>query len=837
MSDTPTKRIAVISPDGQFGTIDAEHADAVTKAGGRVLTKAEAAARELQGEYDKKSTFEKVAGVAANAGPAGWIAGKAYTAATGKHLELPPEAEAYKSGIEKSTVVLPHVSKAIEGAIGDHNAASQYVERQDQLAEAHPGFEGAGEVAGTVAGALMTGGGASAAKFASPVAGAVGAAGNLAERGAAKLLGSAAERGVLARAGVAAAEMGARGAVEGGLYAGAQHASDELLHDRDLAADKLFAATGTGALYGGLGGAALGGAGSLLASGAGAVRDGIGDALRRRATEAAATAEGGAAAVPGSASKRMANEFAFDALGATKTQARAAIENVAGGADAVGEYVNRVGIAPAAEKSGFLGGSLKAGAAGRADELLAAIRADKGGRIATGFKNTVGTTGGRVDMQGLMDHVSTVYGEMRKDPTRVAGAESFLGRIKQEMGALKESGRISLDGTMDAADAFHLRSDLAKQAYEVSKTSGAAGDAYKGFLREFDRRSIDAIDRAAEAAGKSGLGDEIRYWKREWQLASAAEEAAEGGAEKVTRNNTFGIRESIGAAAGLAMGHPIGALATMVGGKLLRERGSAVGAYVMNQVAERAALGRWVQRVDDQIGKAAKGLLQPAANGLPKAADRMPPTKQLATKALAQVADFQANPDTHIEKATRQVESIAAHDPELADTLVQRHVQAMTFLASKVPVTPDPDPLDPHPAPRMTPNEQSELGRYAWYTEKPARFFAEVARGKITFEGAETAKALMPRAFAQLQDQTMEHLATMMAKGTQIPFRQRQYLGVLLDMAATPSQRPDHAAFLQKNVSADVQDPPPPKKHLASAPKSHMNALDRLEMSGPGGRS
>jgi hypothetical protein len=840
VSDKPTKRIAVISPDGQFGTIDVEHAEAVTKAGGRVLTRAEVADRELQAEYASKSTLEKIGGVAANAGPAGWIAGKAYTAATGKHLELPPEAEAYKAGLDKSTIVLPHLQKAFEGAVGGDAGAKAFVDRQDKLSEAHPTLEGLGEAAGTVATTVMSGGlGAAgklgtAAKLASPVSSAIGAAGNLAERGVASAIGSAASRGVLARAGVAAAEMGARGAVEGALYAGAQHASEELLHDRDLAADKLFAAAGTGALYGGIGGAALGGASSLASSGMGAARDRVAGFLARRGERAA---EGAMATAPGAASKRMANELAFDALGATKTQSRSALENVAGGADAVGEYVNRVGIAPASEKSGFIGGALKAGAAGRADELLAAIQADKAGRIAAGFKETVGTTGARVDMSGLMDHVSAVYGDMRKDPTRVAGADTFLSRIKQEMGALKESGRVDLaTGTMDASDAFHLRSDLAKQAYEMSKTSGAAGDAYKGFLREFDRRTIDAIDQAAATAGKSGLGDEIRHWKREWQLASAAEEAALGGAERMTRNNMFGIRESIGAAVGLATGSPLGALGTMVGGKLLRERGSAVGAYVMSQVSERAALGKWVQRIDDQIGKASKGLLQPAQKGLVKASDQMPPSKGLASTAIARVAAFKADPESHIERATRQVESIASHDPELADALVQRHVQAMSFLASKVPVTPDPDPLDPHPAPKMTPNEQAEFGRYAWYTEKPARFFAEVARGKITFEGAETAKALMPKAFAQLQDQTMEHLATMMSKGTQIPYRQRQYLGVLLDMAATPSQRPDHAAFLQANVSQNEQPPPPPKKSLMNAPKSHMSALDRLESGGPGRR-
>jgi hypothetical protein len=850
----PTKRIAIISPDGQFGTIDAKHAEAVTKAGGRVLSKQEVADRELQQEYAQKSTAEKVAGVAANLGPAGWIAGKAYTAATGKQLELPPELEAYKNATENSTVVLPYIGKAIADATGDHNAAARYVERRDKLAEASPIATGLGEAAGMVATTVMSGGlGAAgklgtAAKIAAGPAGLINAAGNLAERGVARLAGAAAERGVLARAGVEAAKMGARGAVEGGLYAGAQSASEDLLHDRDVAVDKLFAATGTGALYGGAGGFLLGGASSLASSGLGAARQKVAGMLAPKVEQAAvAGAEGTAyrtaasmsdpAAAPSAMGKaqRVADSFAFDSLGATRAQADKILAGSPDLEQRVGNLVRRIAIDPAAGEAGGFAGAAKVAMQGRADEILPRIQAYKTGTVAKELSGLIDNTGARVDIGALRNRVEEIHQAMQKDPLRQAGADAFKSRIDGELGALFRSGKVT-DGTMNAADAFFLRSGLEKNAYEVSKINGAAGDAYKGLMREFDGTILSAIDDAAARSGKSGVATEIRHWKAEWQAANAAEKLAEKGAQRYSRNNTFGIRESIGAAVGLALGSPIGAIGTMIGGKLLRERGSAVGAYVMSQMAERQALAKWVQRVDDQIGKASKGLLMPPVKGLPKASDRMPPAKQLATKALATVADYQRDPEAYVDKVTRQVESIAAHDPELADGLVQRHIQAQTFLASKVPVSPDPDPMDPHPAPKMTPNEMSEFGRYAWYTEKPARFFAEVARGKLTFEGAETAKALMPRAFAELQDRTLEEIAGQMAKGTKIPYRQRQYLGVLLDMAATPSQRPDHAAFLQANVSQDEPTPPPPKRSLMNAPKSHMSALDRLESSGVGRR-
>jgi hypothetical protein len=852
-------KIKAYDRHGEKITIDKSEVGKLYALGGKLATKADISAHDVEAEYAKKSTAEKVAGLAVNASPLGAI----YSQLSG-NAALPPELEAYRSGVAKSTVVLPHAFKGAAGVVGGDEAAKQYVERHDRYQEASPVAAGLGEAAGTIGGALVGSGvGAvgKAAKFASPVGSVINSAGNLAERGVAGVLGSAAERGVLARAGVEATKMGARGAVEGALYSGAQSASEDLLHDRDVAVDKLFAASGTGAAYGFGGGFLLGGASSLASSGLGAARQKIAGMLAPKAEQAAIGGAEGTAyrtageraesivAQPSSGSSvadfranapkatgEVAHSLALDSLGATKKEIEKAVANIPGGGKSVGEYVNRIHFAPTNAEEGMIQGAIRAATKGRADELLPAIAADKAHRIGPALSDALGTSPARVHMDPILTRANQEYQNMLNDPLRAAGAEAFRTRLDMELNALAESGRIGADGAMDAVDAFRLRSGLAKQAYELRKVNGSAGDAYKGFLRDFDSATISAIDKAAEEAGNKGVGDQIRYWKAEWQRANAAEALATKGASKVAGNNTFGLREGVGAAVGMATGHPLGAMATALGGKVLRERGAAAAAYVLNRVSQREVLARSIQKIDDQIGRASKGLLMPPPKGLPKAADRMPPAKELATKALATVADFQRDPEAHIEKVTRQVESIATHDPELADALVQRHVQAQTFLASKVPVTPDPDPLDPHPAPKMTPNEQAEFGRYAWYTEKPARFFTEVARGKLTFEGAETAKALMPRAFAELQSQTEEHLATMMAKGSKIPYRQRQYLGVLLDMAATPSQRPDHAAFLQANVSQDEPPPPPPKRSLMNGAKSHMSALDRLESNGVGRR-
>jgi hypothetical protein len=168
--------------------------------------------------------------------------------------------------------------------------------------------------------------------------------------------------------------------------------------------------------------------------------------------------------------------------------------------------------------------------------------------------------------------------------------------------------------------------------------------------------------------------------------------------------------------------------------------------------------------------------------------------------------------------------------------MTQRMASSLSFLASKMPVAADPDPLDPHPAPHMTDAQASEFARYAWYAQKPSRFFAEAAAGKLTPEGAETAEALMPLAFAELQQRTMDALATHMARGRSIPFQQRLKIGSLLGIPATPSQTPDHARLLQQNVVSSPSTSTAPAKPRSTKLPSSETALDRLEGSGPGRR-
>jgi len=822
----PPKRVAVLDPEGNFGTVDASDVQHLPD-GARVLSRQEVLARKYEEEYQAQSTAEKVAGHAKFFGPLGWAA----SAALGGGKATPEMEAAGRAGRDAFSA---GIASAVEKQF-DPTAP----QRAQELSEAHPTATALGTVGGLAAGAIAAGaGGGGAAGTAasiakSPVQGAISALGAPVESLVARALPTATS--TLGKAGVAAATMGARGAVEGAIYSGLEETTRQITHDPELSADKIFSHGIMGGLLGGGFGAAGGATASLIGSAIEkAAAKAATKALEQNGATAAEVAGGGLSGF----ANRKANELAVDALGATKTQRTAALEGIAGGDQAVGDYLHRISIKPATEGSGLLGGTAKAGLAGRPADLLETVQSDMAGRIAAGFEDSVRGTPARFDMTKLQTDANGIYTEMLKDPTRVAGAESFMKRVTQELEAIKASGRAAEDGTMDAAEAFGLRSRMERNAWELGQSHGAAGDAYKLLMRKWDSAVVDTIDKAAEAAGKSGVGDKIRYWKGEYQLAKAAEEMAQKGAERIAGNNILGLREGIGLAAGVATGNPIGGLVAGLGGKILRERGAAMGAYALKKLAQSEGLSGLISRTDSKLNAAAHGLLgAPRRAALPVGPIVSP--RKTADDAANQIAALQADPAGTSERMTKAVEPISESHPEVADVLIARQAQALAFLASKAPPREEYDPLAPHQRARMSDAEAYTFSKYVSYAQKPERFFEEVAAGKVTYEGAETAAALMPRAFAELQARTMESIAAHMARGRSIPVQERQKIGDMLGIPATPAQRPEHQAFLQSMLQSTAQaqaSAPRAAKSGGSPAKAQRSALDMLEANGPGRR-
>ncbi len=241
------------------------------KLGGRIATPQEVAESELQRQYDKQSTVAKVAG-----GLTGVV--------------LPPELDAYRQGAASglSAGLVQGVTRQALDVV-DKRAGAAYEKHERDLQAAHEGAYKAGELgglAGQIAISAAAGAGPGAGLARMLPANAIAAAGAPVEAAAARAFGGLVARGALARAAAAGGELAARGAVEGALYGATQSLSEDMLGDREVVADRLFAATGMGALYGALGGAVLGSGGSLVKSAGRAVASKAASGLARMSTSA-----------------------------------------------------------------------------------------------------------------------------------------------------------------------------------------------------------------------------------------------------------------------------------------------------------------------------------------------------------------------------------------------------------------------------------------------------------------------------------------------------------------------------------------------------------------------
>lgn len=873
--------VDVVGPYGERGTVPAEHVDAFVAKGGRLASPEELAKERSDAAYASQSFGEKATSIASVLGPLPFAARAAYKASQGESLAptLPPELESYAQGVSGTLGNVPTLAmkEAVRATAGDA-AASAYVKSADDAVQAHEGLHTAGTLAGFLAGGEAPG---------------LATVGSLAERGAGSLLAGTATKGILGRALATGGEFAARGAAEGAILNGTSQITEAMLGDHEVAADKVFAAMGLGALAGGVGGGLLGGAGSLSKAGAGRALSGAlgrllptAEGAALRAEEAAgdaaalgekASVEAARAAQPGplervlggdvqGAANDAAADQAWKAVGAgyglqTTAYAKKAAKFLPHGTRDVGEVLIRKGILDTE------GGVTDAIVNGTPAKMLPKIETEL---AATGTRlgELTDASGARVPASKIIGAVDEVLDKaapgqpsLRQKAgmeSTVRGVEDYKASLLDKLGVKIPTGleeyppelrqkivdQALAKSTVSVQDLLGQRKALDELVYREGQfgTASPRVEELRSVRAKMEGLVIDSLD---EASGKmpGELAGEYKALKKDFMALSVAKSAAEDSAARASKGSTFGLTDKIiGSAVGTAS-HLVGVPGLLAGpaaglaSKAIRERGNAVVAVLLSKMADMGALTRTIRAADEQIGRASKGLLAaPPKIAGPRLEAGRPIAR--ATAAMARVAALAANPSQVADSVARQTAGISQTAPGVTAAVTQRTSQALALLQSKIPVQGDPDPLDPHPAPKMNDAEAATFLRYATYVDKPMQFFEDLERGKLTYEGAEVARELLPRAFEQLQAQTIEQIATLRASGTLIPWNQRQQLGVLLDRPLTPSQTPEHARFLQANVTPSPQDlakaangpaPPPTGPKRPAAMKTNQSPLDRLE--------
>jgi hypothetical protein len=868
----PTKRVAVLDPDGNFGTIDESEVDQLPD-GARVLSSKELAQRAVDERYEALPAAQKALG-AVNT-----VVGAVNPLTFGADPAAPPTVAAYGAGVrEGATAGLYDAGmRKLVDAVGGKEKGAAYAQQRDEEKEASPIASGVGNVMGMVGGAALGTPGAGAAR-ALPSA-ALGTAGNALEHGLTQALRGVAARGALGRAAATGASMAVRGAVEGAAYAGIEQAASDVVHDTPTTGEKLYAAMGHGALAGGGLGGALGFTGSLAASGYRGLASRVGAKLERGAAQAEAAsmlheaprgeAVHGAAEAPAPAGGR-AKTSVLDLLTDPNNTARALAQEQAW--DAIGrgyglqstrfaKLVERAGGKAAHGETGFKYGLIDMGAP-NASPFQAAVAAAKSGtaadilpkaemaleQVGRQIGEITDASGARVSREQVQSAIDKVAGKYESAAaTRPAGRSirAFGEDLVDSMGLRAEGSTASIQ------DAIRERKAIDRISFRDAATLDpkTALEAKRELRWQLEDLITEAMDGASgKVPGQ--LRAQYKALKTDYQRLSNWAEAAEDSAARASKAATFGLSEKLAMAGSIASGNLSAAPILAVGGKVLKERGNAALAGFLSRAADQGTFAELVGQFDRRISKAAAGALRDANDGSPRSVQRArtaaPSQRQRPETGRAQVEDTQkkardivrwvgehrANPkaiQAQLEEASALVGRTAG--PKAAEGYTAMTLRAIGFVASYVPVKERRDPLDPKSVPPLTFEEADRLVRAATYAARPETIFDDFERGKVTPEGLRAAKTFAPESFAQFQSELQRHVEDHLLRNKRLTDSQRLRIDKLLGFPAGADLKPAAIARLQGNLAMKaLAEPPPADPTGGGAPPPPVNM--RIQQSG-----
>ena len=711
----------------------------------------------------------------------------------------------------------------------------------------------AGELVGTAAPLLVSGGSSLLGRAAtSGVRGAAAlgvAAEGAAARGAMAL--GLREGGAAARAIGSAAGLGA----ESALYGVGAEVSRATLANEALDGEKLAAA----GLHGALVGAAMGGGGSLLVSGAKAAASKAAAGLLDGGT-ALAERVGGKAATVAREGETLSDKATrlVDAAspgGAEAYAAERALKSTGGTSKQIGKMIDS-GAGVKAAQQRILETDLPAalgkepGAILSRPEMAEAIPAvikQHGERIGASLKalDAVGAEGPSVVR--IAEEAKPLLAKLEANPfsrseaKQVAEALDAFGSYSVEQARLGRA--VTFEGLHDLSSKLGER--IRKGALTPEKESLSA-------LRDLVENEImRAGDAAAPKMGEAFAGG-YREAKQGYVAAKQLEKAVQTGVERESSNASQGLREmlgglgggNLGSAIGGTLGGPVGAF---VGGavgsvassylaNLSRRYGDQAAAAVLREVARGRPLSEAVGVVVDQVvsssvrgffGKAAGGtgrVLGAAARG-----GRVELAKEGA-EALGERArgkEYKAAVD-RVAELSAQAKQTAAQLPAGTPPAAAQSAQATAergaaFLRGKLPPTPgQASSLQPHLSrAQPSPEAQAKFLRYVRAVDDPSSVLRDLQRGRIGREGIEAIKAVYPELFGQIQREVAAALADHRGR---LSTGQARELGLLLGVEADPSQSAGMARALAAVYAPQAPGGAPGAAPGGGPPKRPLNA-------------
>lgn len=841
------ENVPVRLSDGSIGTVPAEHAQSVVDSGGELVTGDEYKAAENEARYGGVGGALAAVGEGAARGltvgisdplaigAARAFGGEQAAAATREHLAGVKEAHPIVSmGSELAGAAAPLVFSG---------GASAPVEAAEVANVAREGFaaEQAASRVAQAAGVVRT-----AVRGAGVANRGIAAAGEAASGLTRAVVGEGGE-GIAAFARKLAAST-ASGATEGSLYGIGNQISEDSLGDHELNAEKLLAAAGHGALLGGVLSGTLESAGALSR-----------EVLGRMAPRISAAAE----------------EQAWKSLSPLKKFSEQAEARMVGGTKGVGRVLLDEGVIP-----DTLTGATP-------EQLLPRIQAAKD-RVGAELSEAMAASGARVRVDEIMRTVDDVIKPLEKK----AGFESVVSSLQKYRESLIEKlapmveteaaptlkkmverrlsvGELETMGIRnwtpaDAAEhgvtfrgnkayvsepiaqapekmlarphdvsvqaLFEQRKALDDLVYKEAKSLDP--QMRVAFMRDIRKgladMEIQSIESAGKALGKTGEGAALKDLRKSYQALSIAEDAAETTTSRMATNRNFSLSDNLHGAAMLASGHLALAPVVAAAHKVVRERGNAVAASLLNKMHALYGVEQAAQRVDRQIERGVTGLLKAGGEVRKRVAPF--PSHAESVKAVARAV---ADADGHADAIERATADIAEHAPNTANAFQRTAISATSFLASKIPPSARRfhSPTPHAETPRVSDADADKFARYVQAVHDPVGILDDMKRGQVSREQVEAVKAVYPKLYQQIVQRIQSDMSE---RKTPVPYETRKQMSILFGTPLDPTLTPAFVKAMQSTFAgAPSQPQSTPAPTTGGAPKRSLKGLgDSLRLPG-----
>lgn len=672
-----------------------------------------------------------------------------------------------------------------------------YAENMRKREELNPVAAVVGEIAGVVGPALVSGGSSLAAKAVSAPIRAAEAVSAATAKAVAKALpstGMAAK--IVADVIPRAAGMG----VEGALYGAGNYVSDASLGNADWSAESLLSNVGMSGMLGAGLGAGLG-IGKLAAAPIMQKVKGWNDVnkLAEQVTGlqtvkgqklAGELSEGELAKyvvndINGGSIKPFNSENLAEKAAATldnhNSQLDDLLVSISDEANAVGALPSKLEISQKIEvKINNLLSEIKV--AGKEAPVVGEYAANLKNELKK-WKRFLGTLPKEVDDVAAKEASALAAGA----PEGFLAETATKASIKDETKALLEKAgkeRISVEDL----------NTLRKQIGAAAKYD-KMGDPSKNIYAEINNKLYGVMRGIVDdVASKVGSGEELRELNRKIWLGIKLEPFMDKVALQAEKSNIFNMRDMIaGAAAGA--GGPIGYAVAA---------GRAIQKISENKMVKSAQLIYGVKAAERKLDKAVNDSLRSffldAGRGVKASTLKLSTDAKEYDAYTSKVQEYANNPDAFLNHVNKRHIGVSRELPTVVASAEAKGLQAMQFLATKMPKQQTLAGMIPRKYIPST-QQRAKFMRYAEIVEDPKRALQHFQSGNLSREHVETLQAIYPELYKKMQSSVAEYTTL---HGQKLPYGKKLQLGLLMGVPTDVSMTPE---FVQRMQSGFAQTP------------------------------